>query len=199
MCRLVVPKPTWPPRVLGSVYGPLGSRRSRTIPGASACAENSSATGSTAPTCGCCRARASASTSSSMAWRPVRYMSFMTAVTARSPVLHLMPWTGRPFSGRGPKATIALLQGGDGSTVLDGGRVWRPTVRHPVQVVDPIGAGDAYVAGYLWATLGGRTPQEAVNVAATVAALKCSTWGDVALISPRDVADALAGGPDVRR
>src|SRR5881409_3511906 len=38
-----------------------------------------------------------------------------------------------------PKATIALLQGGDGSTVLDGGRVWRPTVRHSVQVVDPIG------------------------------------------------------------
>ena len=100
---------------------------------------------------------------------------------------------------RAPKATIALLQGGDGSTVLDGGRVWRPTVRHPVQVVDPIGAGDAYVAGYLWATLGGRAPQEAVNVAATVAALKCSTWGDVALISPRDVEDALAGGPDVRR
>ena len=100
---------------------------------------------------------------------------------------------------RAPKATIALLQGGDGSTVLDGGRVWRPTVRHPVQVVDPIGAGDAYVAGYLWATLGGRAPQEAVNVAATVAALKCSTWGDVALISPRDVEDALVGGPDVRR
>src|SRR5882672_9321232 len=68
---------------------------------------------------------------------------------------------------RAPKATIALLQGGEGSTVLDGGRIWRPTVRHAVQVVDPIGAGDAYVGGYLWATLGGRGPQEAVDVAAT--------------------------------
>ena len=100
---------------------------------------------------------------------------------------------------RAPKATIVLLQGGDGSTVLDGGRVWRPTIRHSVQMVDPIGAGDAYVAGYLWATLGGRAPQDAVNVAATVAALKCSTWGDVALVSPRDVEDALVDGPDVRR
>lgn len=100
---------------------------------------------------------------------------------------------------RAPKATIALLQGGEGSTVLDGGRIWRPTVRHAVQVVDPIGAGDAYVAGYLWATLRGRGQQEAVDVAATVAALKCSIWGDVALIGPRDVEDALAGGPDVRR
>jgi 2-dehydro-3-deoxygluconokinase len=100
---------------------------------------------------------------------------------------------------RAPKATIALLQGADGSAVLDGGRVWYPTVRHTVQIVDPIGAGDAYVGGYLWATLGGRTSQDVVNIAATVAALKCSTWGDVALISAREVEDAIAGGPDIRR
>ena len=100
---------------------------------------------------------------------------------------------------RAPKATIALLLGADGSAVLDGGHVWCPTVRHTVQMVDPIGAGDAYVGGYLWATLGGRTSQEVVNIAATVAALKCSTWGDVALISARDVEDAIAGGPDIRR
>ena len=98
-----------------------------------------------------------------------------------------------------PKATIALLQGSDGSTVLDDGRIWRPTVRHAVHMVDPIGAGDAYAAGYIWATLGGRSPQDAVNIAATVAALKCSTWGDVALISRSDVEYALAGGADVRR
>jgi 2-dehydro-3-deoxygluconokinase len=97
------------------------------------------------------------------------------------------------------KATIALLQGSDGSTVLDDGRIWRPTVRHAVQMVDPIGAGDAYAAGYIWATLGGRGPQDVVNIAATIAALKCSTWGDVALINRDDVEDALAGGADVRR
>lgn len=98
-----------------------------------------------------------------------------------------------------PKATIALLQGRDGSTVLDAGRIWRPSVRHDVKVIDPIGAGDAYVAGYLWATLRGRTVQEAVDAAATVAALKCSTWGDIALVTERDISDALTGGPDVRR
>jgi 2-dehydro-3-deoxygluconokinase len=98
-----------------------------------------------------------------------------------------------------PKATVALLQGQDGSTVLDAGRLWRPTRRHAVQVVDPVGAGDAYVAGFLWATLGGRGPQEAVDAGAAVAALKCSTWGDVALIDAGDVADLLAGGADIRR
>ena len=98
-----------------------------------------------------------------------------------------------------PKATIALLQGPEGSTVLDGGRLWRPTRRHTVQMVDPVGAGDAYVAGFLWAALTGRGSQEAVDAGAAVAALKCSTWGDIALVDLRDVTDALAGGPDVRR
>jgi 2-dehydro-3-deoxygluconokinase len=103
------------------------------------------------------------------------------------------------LAGRAPKATIALLQGPEGSTVLADGRLWRPSRAHSVQVVDPVGAGDAYVAGFLWATLNGRSPQDAVDAAAAVAALKCSTWGDVALVDARDVADLMAGGSDIRR
>jgi 2-dehydro-3-deoxygluconokinase len=98
-----------------------------------------------------------------------------------------------------PKATIALLQGREGSTVLHEGRFWRPNTRPNVEVVDPIGAGDAWVAGYLWAMLQGREIQDAVDTGAIVAALKCSTWGDIALITERDVNDARSGGPDVRR
>jgi 2-dehydro-3-deoxygluconokinase len=98
-----------------------------------------------------------------------------------------------------PKTTISLQRGEEGSTVLEGGRLFRPTRRYAVQMVDPIGAGDAYAAGFLWATLRGRDLQEAVDAGTAVAALKCSTWGDIALVSPRDVADVLAGGPDVRR
>jgi 2-dehydro-3-deoxygluconokinase len=66
-------------------------------------------------------------------------------------------------------------------------------------MVDPIGAGDAFVAGFLWAGLDGRSRDDAVEIGNAVAALKCSIWGDIARISPRDVADVLAGGPDVRR
>jgi 2-dehydro-3-deoxygluconokinase len=98
-----------------------------------------------------------------------------------------------------PKATISLQRGEEGSTVLDGGRLVRPSRRLAVQMVDPIGAGDAYAAGFLWATLSGRGLQEAVDAGTAVAALKCSTWGDIALVSLQDVADVLAGGPDVRR
>jgi 2-dehydro-3-deoxygluconokinase len=83
--------------------------------------------------------------------------------------------------------------------VLDRGEIWEPKIRYNVNVIDPIGAGDAYVAGYLWASLRRRGAQDAVDIAATVAALKCSTWGDIALINEREVFDALSGGPDVRR
>jgi 2-dehydro-3-deoxygluconokinase len=98
-----------------------------------------------------------------------------------------------------PKATISVQRGEEGSIVLDGGRLFRPTRRVAVQMVDPIGAGDAYAAGFLWASLSGRDLQEAIDAGTAVAAIKCSTWGDIALVSPRDVADVLAGGPDVRR
>ena len=83
--------------------------------------------------------------------------------------------------------------------MLEGGRLVHPRYRHEVQVVDPIGAGDAYVGGFLWATLQGRDLQDAIDIGQAVAALKCSMWGDIALISPRDVDDLLAGGPSVRR
>src|SRR5436305_250732 len=78
-------------------------------------------------------------------------------------------------------------------------RFYRPRRRFNVQLVDPLGAGDAYVAGFLWAVLGKRELQEAVEIGNAVAALKCSIWGDVALVTPRDVEEVLADGPDVRR
>lgn len=98
-----------------------------------------------------------------------------------------------------PKATVTLMQGADGCTVLDAGRVLRPQRRYEVQVIDPIGAGDAYVAGFLWAMLRDRPVQEAIDTGQAVAALKCSTWGDIALVSARDVEELREGGPSVRR
>jgi 2-dehydro-3-deoxygluconokinase len=98
-----------------------------------------------------------------------------------------------------PQATVTMLRGEEGSLTRAAGQWVTPSRRHAVQVVDPIGAGDAYVAGFLWARLGDRSMQEAVDAGNAVAALKCSTWGDIALVNQRDVADVLAGGPSVRR
>jgi 2-dehydro-3-deoxygluconokinase len=98
-----------------------------------------------------------------------------------------------------PKAVVTLMQGEEGCAVLAAGLLIRPRRRFAVQVVDPIGAGDAYVAGFLTAMLEGRDLQTAVDIGSAVAALKCSMWGDIALVSRRDVDDLLTGGPDVRR
>ncbi|MGH7334000.1 MAG: sugar kinase, partial [Candidatus Rokuibacteriota bacterium] len=98
-----------------------------------------------------------------------------------------------------PGATISLLRGEEGSLTLAEGRLYEPRGRRAVTMVDPIGAGDAYVAGFLWAILTGSSPQTAVDAGTAVAALKCSMWGDIAQIAPADVEDLLDGGPDVRR
>lgn len=98
-----------------------------------------------------------------------------------------------------PKATVTLLMGEEGSLTLDGARLMRPSLHPNVQVVDPIGAGDAYVAGFLWSALRGADLQETVDIAAAVAGLKCSLWGDIPIISVQDVHEVLAGGPRVRR
>jgi len=146
-------------------------------------------------------------------WSPAEARAFLEPVLTRVRYLFigqgeaqtLFGFAGSPeqtldgLSRLAPKATISLQRGEEGSTVLDGGRLVRPSRRPAVQMVDPIGAGDAYAAGFLWATLSGRGLQEAVDAGTAVAALKCSTWGDIALVSPQDVADVLAGGPDVRR
>jgi 2-dehydro-3-deoxygluconokinase len=105
----------------------------------------------------------------------------------------------KDLAGLAPRATVSLLMGDEGALTLDGGRLVRPSRRPAVQVVDPIGAGDAFVAGFLWAALGGGDAQRAVDAGTVVAALKCSMWGDIALVGPRDVEEVLAGGPGVRR
>jgi 2-dehydro-3-deoxygluconokinase len=100
---------------------------------------------------------------------------------------------------RAPDAIIAVMRGADGSLVKVGDKLYAPSRRPVVQVVDPIGAGDAFVAGYLWATLTDRTPESAVDIADAVAALKCSTWGDVALVTRSDIDNVLGGRLGVQR
>src|SRR5213593_3766439 len=127
-------------------------------------------------------------------WAPADARLFLDAVLPEARYL---------FLGHAEARTIFSLTGTAEQTleslVLDGGRVYRPRRVPAVQVVDPIGAGDAYVAGFLWAVLQKRELQEAVDVGTAVGALKCSMWGDIALVTPRDVEEVLGDGPDVRR
>ncbi len=99
-----------------------------------------------------------------------------------------------------PRSDIALTLGEAGSAVLVDGAVLRPSRLYTVTVVDRIGAGDAYAAGYLWATLGGRPSSQAVDAATALAALKCTIWGDVPLVTRPELDELLASdSTEIRR
>ena len=99
-----------------------------------------------------------------------------------------------------PAATIALTLGEAGSAVLDGGAVLRPSRLYTVTTVDRVGAGDAYAAGFLSRVLQGRSIQEAVDAATALAALKCTIWGDIALVRPSELDELMAStNTEIRR
>jgi 2-dehydro-3-deoxygluconokinase len=99
-----------------------------------------------------------------------------------------------------PRAAVSLTLGEAGSLVRADGQACRPTRRHRVQIVDRIGAGDAYAAGFLWASLQGRPLQAAVDAANALAALKCTIWGDIALVGRAELEEVLASdSTEIRR
>lgn len=98
--------------------------------------------------------------------------------------------SGAGLDDSGVAALIAQVQGLGAATVCvtrgELGAVWaRGETRLtqgivPARVVDTMGAGDAFIAGYLAATLGGAAPGAALDFAATAAARACEwegAWG----------------------
>ena len=99
-----------------------------------------------------------------------------------------------------PRAVIAVTLGEAGSAVLSRADVVRPSRLYSVSVVDRVGAGDAFAAGYMWATLEGAPPQRAVDAATALAALKCTVWGDMPLASRAELEEMLASdSTEIRR
>lgn len=66
-----------------------------------------------------------------------------------------------------------------------------PTYR--VHIVDRVGGGDSFGGGLIYALLGGKAPQDAVNFAVAASCLKHSIEQDFNLVSPAEV-EALAAG-----
>lgn len=80
------------------------------------------------------------------------------------------------LSGYGPKEVLLKLGARGAAACVDGAPY--VVAPHPVTVVDPVGAGDAFVAGYLSARLRGASVQERLRLAAYVGACACTTGGD---------------------
>ncbi len=99
-----------------------------------------------------------------------------------------------------PKATVALTLGERGSIVL-ADRVYRPTRLYALDVIaDRVGAGDAFAAGFLYGLLSSQDIQYAQDCGTALAALKCTMWGDVALVRPGELEELMAQpDPRIRR
>jgi 2-dehydro-3-deoxygluconokinase len=83
----------------------------------------------------------------------------------------------------------------------DGTTVTAPALAVP-RVVDPVGAGDSFVAGWLALTLEGASPSMALRAGNVCGALVVSTVGDLTGAPDRPTLEALmrdVGGPDTLR
>ncbi|MEV6423559.1 sugar kinase [Streptomyces sp. NPDC051662] len=96
----------------------------------------------------------------------------------------------------GPRQAVVKLGAQGALAVVDGQRLVQPPV--PVTVVDPIGAGDAFVAGYLAAQLDGAAPDERLLTAATCGSFAVSVQGDFEGLPRRDELTLLTGDDVIR-
>jgi 2-dehydro-3-deoxygluconokinase len=104
----------------------------------------------------------------------------------------------------GPRSVVVKL-GAQGGLERSTDGAGATTVRRPAypvqQVVDPVGAGDAFSAAWIAFRLEGRGPEEALRAANACGAAVISSVGDQAGIPTRAELDRLleGGGPDTLR
>lgn len=97
----------------------------------------------------------------------------------------------------GPREVMIKCGRRGATALIDGRSIDVPAV--PVHAVDSVGAGDAFVAGYLACRLAGRDPDEGLRTAAVTGALAVTVPGDWEA-SPRPHELALLGAEeDVQR
>jgi len=73
------------------------------------------------------------------------------------------------------------------------------SVRYPVSIVEPIGAGDAFAAGLIYAVLAGRSAERALSFAVAAGALKHTIPGDFNRVSAAEVDRLVAGEASLQR
>jgi 2-dehydro-3-deoxygluconokinase len=82
----------------------------------------------------------------------------------------------RELAASGPREVV-LKRGGEGSLAfIDGRIITQPAF--PVEEVDPVGAGDAFDAGYLAGHLWGLGAEDRLRAANAMGALSVATLGD---------------------
>lgn len=102
----------------------------------------------------------------------------------------------RSLADLGPR-TVVIKLGADGALAIDHDRIVTAPAR-PLSVVDPVGAGDAFVGGYLTALLEGEPVAGALALGNAVAGVVVSTPGDWEGLPTRAELDLPTGTEVVR-
>jgi 2-dehydro-3-deoxygluconokinase len=99
----------------------------------------------------------------------------------------------RSFAERwAPEAEVVVLTRGAQGSVLVHDHTVSEHAALPATVVDRFGAGDAFVAGLLWALWSEQHPEDAVRAGAALAALKCSIAGDLSRFGAQQLEATLS-------
>jgi 2-dehydro-3-deoxygluconokinase len=94
---------------------------------------------------------------------------------------------------------VIVKAGAAGVHLFDGEHFLAPMLRIE-RIVDPIGAGDGFAAGFLSAHLDGLTPLECLHRGNAVGAMVCLTQGDwEGLPTRQELSDFVAGHTESRR
>jgi 2-dehydro-3-deoxygluconokinase len=89
----------------------------------------------------------------------------------------------RALAGWGPREVV-VKQGSAGAGALDPDGGWHEVAPAPANEVDPVGAGDAFDAAYLWVRLRGGSVPDGLAEGARCGAAVAATVGDAAGVSP---------------
>lgn len=94
--------------------------------------------------------------------------------------------------------TLIVTRGGEGALALEAGR-FRRCPGFPISRIDRVGAGDAFTAGVLYATLTGKA-ERCLEYGLGLAAIKHSVRGDTLSITPQELEAVLSReSGDIRR
>ncbi|MGH3661800.1 MAG: sugar kinase [Micromonosporaceae bacterium] len=97
----------------------------------------------------------------------------------------------------GPTQAVIKLGEAGCHALIDGVAYDTPAI--PVRVVDPVGAGDAFVAGYLADLIQGASPSQRLATATAAGAFTVATHGDWEGMPRREELSLLQHGDDVVR
>jgi 2-dehydro-3-deoxygluconokinase len=103
----------------------------------------------------------------------------------------------RGLAERGPRDVVVKL-GALGALALSGHEIHTAPARS-ITVVDPVGAGDAFVAGYLSEVVAGAPTPDRLRMGNALGAAVCGVRGDWEGLPTRDELDRRLGPEDVVR